>query len=148
MINELIDNEVMLVSVLLASLCILAWSVFSTLSTYRQYQYNAVLLSHAPVVQPTADNRELAKLFGETKSLTTRVRTTSLAWKLRGIFTADPAKAIIETVNGHEQLYQIGDEIEPGIRLQAIGADRVILDREGQQELLWLDPPPATVGGV
>lgn len=66
---------------------------------------------------------------------------TSLSLQLRGaIAAADPATAhaIIADSSGNEQVYFTNDSLPGGATVQQIQADRVILSRSGQLEVLRL----------
>ncbi|MDH5182071.1 MAG: type II secretion system protein GspC [Gammaproteobacteria bacterium] len=65
---------------------------------------------------------------------------TSLRLVLRGIFSSDDpqqAIAIIEDA-GREKLYHIGDTVQGGAVVHTIYLDRVILERNGRYETLFL----------
>lgn len=47
--------------------------------------------------------------------------------------------AIIATADGRQSSYIVGEEIEPGLRLQAVAFDNVTLDTGGSREQLFLD---------
>jgi general secretion pathway protein C len=71
---------------------------------------------------------------------------TALPFSLHGV-RADSAtgrgSAIIASGDGQQMVYSVGDDVGEGVRLVAIAADHVVLDRGGTREALWLD----TAGG-
>lgn len=95
-----------------------------------------------------------AQLFGATQGRTDAVgaRATSLDFKLRGVFAAPggpPALAIVG-VDGQDQAVASGDEVVPGVVLDTVAPDHVILLNHGVRERLDLDPlgrPLALAGG-
>jgi general secretion pathway protein C len=79
---------------------------------------------------------------------TTEVRPTTVNLVLSAVFAADdPAKglAIIGESAQAAKVFSVGASVRPGIRLHAVYADRVILDRGGTLEALTL-PKQATAG--
>lgn len=67
---------------------------------------------------------------------------TQLAFTLLGILAGSTEKeslALIAKDNADEAPYSIGDDVSPGVNLQAIFTDRVILSRSGRLETLRLD---------
>lgn len=67
---------------------------------------------------------------------------TQLAFTLLGILagsTEQESRALIASEGGSEGSYGIGRDVAPGITLQAIFLDRVILSRQGRLETLRLD---------
>lgn len=80
---------------------------------------------------PAADPRALAEAAPDT----------SLRLVLRGIFAQDDPKAghaIVADENGVEQTYRVGAEVAPGVVVDAVHADRVMLSRAGALETLRL----------
>ncbi len=66
---------------------------------------------------------------------------TALGFKLRGVFAAPagrPAMALLSTEGG-EQAVVRGDEIQPGVVLEEVAADHVILSNRGVRERLDLE---------
>ena len=67
---------------------------------------------------------------------------TNLNLTLLGIFAGDreaDSRALISTGNGEEEPFSIGDEVIRGAELKAIFPDRVVLSRNGRNEVLRLD---------
>ncbi len=95
-----------------------------------------------------------AQLFGTAAGRTGAAseRATALDFKLRGVFAAlggQPALAILG-VDGQDQAVASGDEIVPGVVLDAVAPDHVILLNHGVRERLDLDAlgrPLALAGG-
>ena len=74
---------------------------------------------------------------------------TSLDLKLFGVRenrATGRGSAIIGTPDGRQQSFEVGEEIVPGVTLQSVGFDGVVITRGGTAEQLFLDQsPPATV---
>lgn len=98
-----------------------------------------------------------AHLFGEASSAPPELTgeaadnapDTSLSLQLRGAIAAeDPrfAHAIIADSSGNEQVYFVNDTLPGGATVQQIQADRVLLARAGQLEVLRL-PREGQPGG-
>ncbi len=82
-----------------------------------------------------------ARLFGATEGGAAVERETSLNLKLRGVFAALgglPALAIL-AVDGQDLAVATGSEIQPGVTLDAVAPDHVILVNRGARERLDLD---------
>lgn len=82
------------------------------------------------------------KLFGAADGAAgTAERETTLNLKLRGVFAALgglPALAIVN-VDGQDQAVATGQEIQPGVVLDAVAPDHAILVNRGARERLDLD---------
>lgn len=109
--------------------------------------------SKAPAtVSPTSQVRlnSVVKLhlFGEAQQVETPVTEapidapkTNLKLVLRGVFShsdQDKAMAIIADAAGKEKLYRKGGQVPGGASVHTIYPDRVILERNGQFETLFL----------
>jgi type II secretion system protein C len=83
-----------------------------------------------------------ARLFGAAEGTDTAAeRETTLNLKLRGVFAALgglPALAIL-AVDGQDQAVATGKEVQPGVVLDAVAADHVILLNRGARERLELE---------
>ena len=87
-------------------------------------------------------------LFGEASQIETVVTDapidapkTNLKLVLRGVFSnsdQDKAMAIIADAAGKESLYRTGSQVPGGATVHTIYGDRVILQRNGQFETLYL----------
>ncbi len=77
---------------------------------------------------------------------------TSLQLTLYGIRMNEASglgAAILAGTDGVQENYAIGDEILPGVTLEAVRFDHVIIDRSGTRESLYLDQSvPAEVVGT
>ncbi len=89
-----------------------------------------------------------AHLFGETKQQVVEklaAPRTRLQLKLMGmVASADPqrAVAVIAANNGPSQPYRIGEAIKPsGAVLRAVEPEKVIIERSGRMESLYLERP-------
>lgn len=70
---------------------------------------------------------------------------TSLALTLYGT-RATPGgagSAIIAGADGIQQVYRVGDEVQPGVKLAGVAFDSVTLDHSGAKELLYIDQSKA-----
>ncbi len=107
------------------------------------------------MAKPATDNQRTdvnaivsAHLFGVYQATAISPQTareapdTPLNLTLMGIFAGtseDYSRALIAQQGGSEQAYAPGDRITPGVLLQKIMADRVILLRDGRLETLRLE---------
>ncbi|GAB4570875.1 MAG: type II secretion system protein N [Rhodothalassiaceae bacterium] len=81
---------------------------------------------------------------------------TDLDLKLYGIRADSAGKAgtaVIATPDGRQAVYRSGDRLLDGVRVGAIAADHVVLERNGTEEALWLSqrrrpPRPAAAPGA
>ncbi len=138
----------LLLTVLLAwQLALLLWTLVP-LPKSAAWSPAPGFVDPAPV-RPTlnVDALAAAHLFGQyqasasTASLA-NAPDTQLAFTLLGILAGSTEKeslALIAKDNAEEAPYSIGDDISPGVNLQAIFVDRVILSRNGRLETLRLD---------
>ncbi|MEE4640079.1 MAG: type II secretion system protein N [Wenzhouxiangella sp.] len=98
-----------------------------------------------PQIQPAAAGREGFRwdLFGESVSarpVTVAVPAARTELQLRGLMSGgDQAFAIIADARGHEQVFQIGDELPDGSRLSAIEPLQILLERDGRREALAIE---------
>ncbi|MCG6938304.1 MAG: type II secretion system protein GspC [Gammaproteobacteria bacterium] len=91
-------------------------------------------------------NLTAANIFGVSETATvqkqTKVPETRLNLTLKGVLAAEPmnqASAIIaQGKSGKEDIYGIGDKIPGGVVIKEIHADYVVLERNGQAEILNL----------
>ena len=94
--------------------------------------------------QSAVDKRELAAVAPDSQQ----------ELQLVGLFAEvdpDDGVAFIADAAGRQAAYRVGAELPGGSRLRGVFADRVLLDRNGQQESLRLQLPPeggAPVPGV
>lgn len=101
------------------------------------------------------DRLHAAGLFGAPASSgVTGEVPTALGLKLRGVFAAPEGRAAMALLSaeGGEQAVVRGDEIQPGVVLEAVAADHVILLNRGVRERLDLEtlgaPLAATRGEI
>lgn len=103
-------------------------------------------------------------IFNSTKPEPERAaepaKPTELKLKLWGVAMHDdgrPSYCIIEDLNTHKQdLYRVGDKVAGNVTVKSVAWDRIILDRDGRDEILDLATPqggplparPASVAGV
>ncbi|MGD8593350.1 MAG: type II secretion system protein GspC [Gammaproteobacteria bacterium] len=115
----------------------------------RAVQASGAQTSRGAVEQPLAVKISQFHLFGkfEKKKAPPPVMEvaaapeTRLNLKLRGVFSSNDkelARAIIADAKGDDESYAIGDEVPGGATLNDIFEDRVILERNGQLEVLKL----------
>lgn len=77
---------------------------------------------------------------------------TSLQLSLYGVRMNEGSgigSAILAGPDGVQQSYAVGEEVMPGVTLDAVHFDHVVIDRGGAKESLYLDQsvPAETVGG-
>lgn len=116
----------------------------------------------AAVTPPPPDPERLldtiraAHLFGgsgQAASPAMAQATTALDLKLRGVFATDgrlPAVAIIRAENRGDLPFGTGDAVLPGVTLEQVWPDHVVLSRGGAREKLFLEQkgtPVATPQG-
>jgi len=83
-----------------------------------------------------------ARLFGGAAEPTAPTGLTSLNFKLLGVFATQEQKgtaAIINTGDPKNKAVRAGEEVAPGIVLDTVFADHVLLRRQGVTERLNLD---------
>lgn len=103
----------------------------------------------AAATQPSLDTERLletvraARLFGAADSSSAETAsTTALDLQLHGVFAAHgklPAMAIIKVENKGDLPFSKGDTVLPGVTLEAIEPDHVLLRRSGITERLALE---------
>jgi general secretion pathway protein C len=67
---------------------------------------------------------------------------TSLALKLFGVRVDEAmggGSAIVETPDGIQSSFAVGDEIMPGVKLKQVAFDSIMIERNGASEQLFLD---------
>lgn len=78
-------------------------------------------------------------IFGENQATTTRVNTSL---NLEGVIVAsesDKSAAIIAPQNSESKLYSVGQDVLPGLKLEEVYHDYVVLNRNGVREKLFID---------
>lgn len=149
--NEHLPLAVSVVAVILIGyyLARLFWGVYPA-GPSPAWQPPRQMAAAGPAVGP-ADYATItaAHLFGQVSTEAPAVTgdaalnapDTSLSLQLRGAIAADDprfAHAIIADGNGNEQVYFVNSSLPGGATVQQIQADRVILARSGQLEILRL----------
>lgn len=145
-----------MVSLLLVVLLAHAMSQLTWLLLPAQGQALPPLSVSAPAAQVPTDYRQIANLhlFGQAARETARISApvdapeTRLNLTLRGIlFNTDPelTRAIISAPGRDDEAYQVGGQVPGGATIDQIYADRVMLLRNGQYEMLRL-PEEAIAG--
>jgi general secretion pathway protein C len=114
-----------------------------------------VALSTAPTLRQRAESIAARGLFGGEIVAPVVVRSSSSEFALAGVLAEDdPLKgqAILAERGGPARVYRAGAMLPGGLRLQAIHADHVVLERDGQLERLDLprqtapQTPAQTIG--
>lgn len=93
----------------------------------------------APPSAPQVPLEKLTLLFGPNLTESLAPPATTLRLTLHGSFVnADPLRssAIIQRNGDRPQRFAIGGELETGVRLHAVYADRVEIERNGRRETL------------
>ncbi len=89
-------------------------------------------------VQPAAGFDPFFRMSAQPGSMV----VTSLALKLFGVRVDEAVgggSAIIETPDGVQSSFGVGDEVMPGVTLKQVAFDSVTIDRNGVSEQLFLD---------
>lgn len=149
----------LLLALLIAwQLASLAW-LWVPLPESARWQPAPAPLEQAPP-RPAAGNDGLAAahLFGEYRASAAgdaaslaNAPDTQLNFTLLGILAGSSdaeSMALIARDGGDEAPFRIGDDVSPGVTLQAIFPDRVILARGGRLETLRLDKDAPSNAGV
>jgi general secretion pathway protein C len=79
------------------------------------------------------------------------VVVTSLDLKLFGVRqdqASGRGSAIIQTPDGQQRSFEVGDEIAPGVALTAVGPDNVTITRDGKAEQLFMDQSQGAPGAA
>ncbi len=113
---------------------------------WQSAEWLRVLNSPPPPVEYTAPRpvaqvslEKLTPLFGPDLTQPLAPPTTTLRLTLHGSFVnADPLRssAIIQRNGDKPQRFEIGSELETGVRLHAVYADRIEIERKGRLEVL------------
>ena len=139
---------------------ILLWSVYGVIGRLLPAQ------SVAPAIKQDGEVRRAnagdykiqeivnAHLFGETQQQVVEKQVaprTRLQLKLMGMVASDDPKravAVIAANNGPSQPYRIGEAIKPsGAVLRAVEPEKVIIERSGRIESLYLERPSINAPG-
>jgi general secretion pathway protein C len=108
-----------------------------------------------PVVEPVSRSTVAHTLFGRVQGGQAAAAPSGLAIMLVGVVAAagnKPSYAVVQVDAKTILAVRAGEEIAPGIRLDKVFADHVILQRAGASEDLALaerkKPPPAVAPGT
>ena len=105
-------------------------------------------LLHSQVAAPASSSvpqaveqnlHELLPLFADGQTDSAATPATNLQWVLLGSFAhpeEQQASALGQNEDAKAKRYRVGDQLAPGIHLQAVAADRVELLRNGRLETL------------
>ena len=141
---------VLLLSLLLAwQLASLVWLAVPTPEAARWKPAPAYVDPTPPKPVVSDDSLAASHLFGEYQAgavsdaaSLANAPDTQLNFTLLGILAGSSdaeSLALISREGGDEAPFRIGDDVSPGVNLQAIFPDRVILSRNGRLETLRLD---------
>ena len=141
----------LLLLVLLAVQCArLFWAMLTPLGPIGEWKD---LDAMRPVAPPAAALAEFDPFFRQAPGATgapAPVVVTSLNLRLAGVRedrATGRGTAFITLANGSQQAFVVGEEIEPGVVLSAVGFDHVVVTRGGAPEQLYLDQSPPNAGG-
>ncbi len=84
-------------------------------------------------------------LAGERKSAEA-AQVSTLNLRLKGVFAFSrdtPAFAIVNTGGRNDEAFKVGDEIQPGVKLDAVHSTHIVLQRGGAIERVNLEERPA-----
>lgn len=146
-------NGVAVATVLL--LILLAWLVV-------QWTWLFLAPRAAPAAAPaarvadldTAANRIVnAHLFGvaSERKPVEAAPVSTLNLRLKGVFAYSretPAFAIVNTGAKNDEAFKVGDEITPGVQLDAVLPTHILIDRGGARERVNLEERPGGPGGI
>lgn len=82
-----------------------------------------------------------ASASGQTAPTVEAAPESRLNISLRGVrvgASEQDGSAIVDAENGRQQIVRVGDEISPGISVEAIHPDRIEINRRGARESLYL----------
>jgi general secretion pathway protein C len=137
--------ELLLLSLLAIQGARLIWTVLTPVGPVGDWKAQSALRPAALDAAALGDFDPFFRLSGDSGPIV----VTSLDLKLFGVRenrATGRGSAIIGTPDGHQQSFEVGEEIVPGVMLQSVGFDGVVITRAGTAEQLFLDQsPPATV---
>ncbi|MEM8695344.1 MAG: type II secretion system protein N [Pseudomonadota bacterium] len=140
--------EIVLISILAVQCARLVWAIATPVGPIGDWRSNAGVPTLA------APDMALFETFDPFFRLegNARVVVTDLDVRLFGVRqdqASGRGSAIIALPNGEQDSFSVGDEIMPGVTLQAVDFDFVTIARNGSNEQIFLDqsgsasPPPA-----
>lgn len=135
--------EIMLISVLAVQCARLLWAAATPVGPVGDWR------SDAGVPALTAPDMALLETFDPFFRLegNARVVVTDLDLSLFGIRmdqASGRGSAIIALPNGEQDSFSVGDEIMPGVTLEAVDFDFVSISRNGSSEQIFLDQSGST----
>ncbi len=138
--------ELLLLTLLAVQGARLAWTVLTPVGPVGEWRAESAFRPAASSgATAFGDFDPFFRLSGDSGPMV----VTSLDLKLFGVRenrATGRGSAIIGTTDGRQQSFEVGEEIVPGVTLQAVGFDGVVITRAGTAEQLFLDQsPPATV---
>jgi type II secretory pathway component PulC len=139
------EGHLWLLAIIILAIMVVSTIVYSLYDGVKVIVFNRAV--NEMVVEPvdvsaasTMNQLSQYPLFGTSEAAATqRINTTLLL--LGVLFSKDQkqAEAIIASQGQEPKVYRVNDEIADGGRLQSIYPDRVLLQREGRLETLYLD---------
>lgn len=104
-----------------------------------------------PAIAQVAETVAASQIFGASAQAPAQVSTSTLNVKLKGVFAAGnenrPAAAILN-VGQKDEFVRTGNEVVPGVTLDAVFPTHVILKRSGRLERVNLEERIEGGGGV
>ena len=136
--------RILTLSALLISAVLLAQISWNFLVPERLVKVQPKPLAQAQIPVKGFTHLASTGLFGERASEPVELPQTRLNWTLKGIYTDQhraQQAAFLVAGDGSQKLYWAGAMLPGQVRLEAVLADRVILNRAGQREILRLKVP-------
>ena len=134
--------ELGLLTLLAVQCARLAWALLTPVGPVGDWQPPAV----ARTTQPSAAMLGSFDPFFRLAGGAGPVVVTSLSLKLFGVrqdSASGRGSAIIALPDGQQRSFAVGDEIMPGVRLDAVAFDNVTISRAGATEQLFMDQSQA-----
>ncbi|MBI3562657.1 MAG: type II secretion system protein GspC [Gammaproteobacteria bacterium] len=137
--------EVLLVILLAKAAADISWLIFSPAPTPGNASVSLPAARQAPTQQPRLQAVANLHIFGMPSVATgpagaaINAVKTGLKLSLRGVFASDipeNSMAIVADDQNQEKVYVRGDTVVPGVTLQEVYPDRIILNRSGNYETL------------
>lgn len=145
-------NKLVVLVVLLLSLLIISsflWDIYDTVEVVKLV-HTDIPVKKTVNISPTALNKgpsNPADIFGSSQNEPTRVNKSL---SLEGVILAKDnqhSEAIISSQHAESNLYKVGDAVAPGLKLEHVYNDRVVLNRSGILETLYIDwAAPTSLG--
>lgn len=139
--------ELLLLSLLAMQCARLVWTIVTPVGPVGEWKASSAL---RPVVAPSPDLLGgFDPFFRLTNAGNAPVVVTSLNLKLYGVRedrASGRGSAIISTPDGQQRSFAVGEEIQPGVILTAVGFDSVTITRSGTPEQIFLDQSSGTGG--